>query len=213
MKVDLHVHTSERSACGRSSEAEQIRAAIASGLDGLVLTDHNVFPPAGTVERLNREHAPFKVFEGIEVDCEDEHVVVLGVRDPALEVKGWAWQDLRPFVNARGGFTILAHPFRYRDFIGGSMRELPPDAIEVGSKATPAEAEAKILEMARTWGVPVVCNSDAHGAEQFGQYHNRFDAPFSDMAELIALLKAGRFAAVARRPDGTERESTTERTV
>ena len=35
MKVDLHVHTKERSPCGRSSAVEQIQAAVSAGLGAI----------------------------------------------------------------------------------------------------------------------------------------------------------------------------------
>ena len=40
MKIDFHVHSSERSACGGASEESQIQAAIVAGLDAIVFTDH-----------------------------------------------------------------------------------------------------------------------------------------------------------------------------
>lgn len=44
MKIDLHVHSSERSACGQAGEEEQIEAAMAAGLNALVFTDHGKSP-------------------------------------------------------------------------------------------------------------------------------------------------------------------------
>jgi len=47
MKIDLHVHTTERSLCADSSEQEQILTAIERGLDAIVITDHGrLVPPS-----------------------------------------------------------------------------------------------------------------------------------------------------------------------
>ena len=52
MKIDLHVHARERSACAKEGEESQIRAAIAAGLDGIAFTDHHLLverEPAGDI--------------------------------------------------------------------------------------------------------------------------------------------------------------------
>ena len=71
-KVDLHVHTSERSPCAIASEDEQIRAAIAAGLDAIFITDHHRLVPVEQLDALNRTFAPFRIFGGIEVTSQGE---------------------------------------------------------------------------------------------------------------------------------------------
>ena len=79
MRIDLHVHSSQRSGCARSTEAEQIAAARRRGLDALAFTDHHRLVPPEHLERLNDLHAPFRIFSGIEIEVAEEHLVVLGV--------------------------------------------------------------------------------------------------------------------------------------
>jgi len=67
MKIDLHVHCKELSPCGRSSEEEQIIAAINSGLDAIVFTDHNLLMPKHRLKFFNQKYEPFQIFGGIEV--------------------------------------------------------------------------------------------------------------------------------------------------
>ena len=47
MKIDLHVHSNERSMCSNANDDQIVRAAIEHGLDAIVFTDHNrLVPPA-----------------------------------------------------------------------------------------------------------------------------------------------------------------------
>ena len=81
MKIDLHVHSSERSHCGKATEEIQIRATSAAGLDALAFTDHWRLVPLARLKLLNDQYAPFKIFGGIEVTADGEDFIVVGVRE------------------------------------------------------------------------------------------------------------------------------------
>lgn len=205
MNVDLHVHTRERSPCGQSAERDQIRAAIAAGLDAVALTDHGCLPPDGWLDRINAACAPFRVMGGIEITVDGEDVLVLGVRDRAIESTAWTYPRLRAWVREQGGFCALAHPFRYHPDIAVPVREFPPDAIEVFSSNTPPDAAERIIALARELDLPLLSNSDAHAASTLGRHYNRLDARPRDGTALLAMLKRGQFTAVMEAPDGTRR--------
>jgi histidinol phosphatase-like PHP family hydrolase len=192
LKIDLHVHAKERSACAGSGEKEMIRAAIAFGLDGLVFTDHHRFVPLDRLEELNRKYAPFRVFGGIEISVtEGEDVLVLGIRDSMLETGDWSYPELFAFVRRRGGFLALAHPFRYHDEIDIDMERYPPDAIEVHSKNTGVCDGPQIRAVSTRLGLPLLYNSDAHAAEHVGIYYNRLARVPRDERELVEILRKG----------------------
>lgn len=191
MKIDLHVHTKERSACGKATENEQIAAAMAAGLDALAFTDHNLLLPPDRLLELNAIYAPFRIFGGVELDVEGEHLVVLGIQDERLVADTWPYADLHAFVREHHGFLFLAHPFRYHPHIGVDIEALPPDAIEVRSCSTPLAHHARIRELAVRLGVPPLCNSDAHIADIIGRYYNILgDAPADDRS-LVESLRRG----------------------
>ncbi len=79
MKIDLHVHASERSSCAVSGEESQIRAAIAAGLDGIAFTDHHRLVNPQRLEQLRQRYAPFKIYTGIEITANKEDWLVFGV--------------------------------------------------------------------------------------------------------------------------------------
>ena len=193
MKIDLHVHSSDRSACGHANDEEQVRAAIAAGLNAIVFTDHHRFVPLDQLAALNRQFAPLRIFSGIEMTCQGEDFLVIGVRDPILERAGWAYADLYPFVRQRGGFLALAHPFRYRQEIAVDCDHLCPDAVEICSANTPSKARPRIRALAKRWHAHLLCNSDAHSIERLGSHYNIINETPADEAALVAALKAGHF--------------------
>ncbi len=196
MKIDLHVHTQERSSCGKAPEEAQVRAAIAAGLDAIVFTDHHHLAPLERLEALNRQYAPFHIFGGIEVTAQGEDFLVLGLRHPGLESADWSYPALHEFVHQQGGYIALAHPFRYRTNIELDIDQYTPDAIEVHSPNTPPDQETRIREIAARLGIPVLCNSDAHSTERLGTYYIRMDDFPSNEKDLIASLKSGRFQCI-----------------
>jgi predicted metal-dependent phosphoesterase TrpH len=222
VKIDLHVHAKERSACARDGEEEMIQAAIVHGLDGLIFTDHNRLIARERVEELNFKYAPFRVFGGIEVSVQDEseHVLVLGVHDPALESGRWTYPDLFAFVRERGGYLALAHPFRFHDRIDFDIDRYPPDAVEVHSKNIGACDGPQIRALVERLNLWPLCNSDAHRGEHVGIYYNRLARTPRDEGELLQILKAGdyvchgmeeRIAAVNREVE--EREALIRRLI
>jgi predicted metal-dependent phosphoesterase TrpH len=197
MRIDLHVHTQERSFCARSSEEDQIRAAITLGLDGLVITDHDRLVAEEHLTYLNAKYAPFRVFGGIEVSLGMEHVLVLGIHDDALECRSWSYPALHSFVEEHNGFLALAHPFRFTGDINIDVEQCPPHALEVHSHNTPPQAEPRIRELAQVLNIPMLANSDAHSAGEIGDHYNVLADDPHDERELVKILKAGSFELVA----------------
>ena len=189
MKIDLHVHTSERSPCATVSEHNQILAAIQAGLEGIAITDHDRLVPQARLRELNSHFAPFKIFTGIEVQSEDHHWLVIGIHDQALERMGWAYPDLHRFVQERGGVIILAHPFRYKPEIKVDIEHFPPDGIEVKSTNTPTQHASDIETLAARLGITLFCNSDAHHPGAIGRFCTLLPQPAHDDGELVGTLR------------------------
>lgn len=188
MKIDLHVHAKERSACAVVGEEAQIQAAIASGLDAIAFTDHHRLVPAERLLQLNQRYAPFKIFSGIEITADEEDWLVLGLSDPVLERLDWHYPDLAVFVRRLGGFIALAHPFRYADFIQVNINSLPPDGIEVRSVNTRGEREGEIRKIAARLHLAALQNSDAHTVTPIGRYYNELPDILDGNAGLVASL-------------------------
>jgi histidinol phosphatase-like PHP family hydrolase len=194
MKIDLHVHSAERSRCAVSGEEEMIRAAISFGLDALVFTDHQALLPPQRAEELNERFAPFRVFRGIECSVvEGEDLVVLGADHPRLEAADLSYGELHEIVHKEGGFLILAHPFRYHETVDIDVLGRPPHAVELHSISICGRDEGRILALAKRAGARTVQDSDAHRSEHVGIFHNLLGREPRDEKELVAVLKAGLF--------------------
>ncbi len=190
MKIDLHVHTKERSPCASMTEENQIRAAIKAGLDGIAITDHDTLVPREHLRELNEQFAPFKIFTGIEVGADQLHWIVLGIHDPVLESKDWGYPDLLKFVRSQDGFIILAHPFRYKADLGVDLDKYRPDGIEIKSINTPTHRQADIRALGDRLGLMLCSNSDAHNPGGIGPYGNTVPHPVHDDQELVSVLKS-----------------------
>jgi histidinol phosphatase-like PHP family hydrolase len=188
MKIDLHVHARERSACAREGEESQIRAAIAAGLDGIAFTDHHRLVDARHLEDLRRRYSPFKIYTGVEITADHEDWLVIGVRDPRLESTGWNYLDLRRLVSELGGFIALAHPFRRGHNISVDIAACPPDGIEVRSSNTPVEYEAELRALARDLGLRPLQNSDAHWNDPLGRFYNLLPDSLDGDCDLVKIL-------------------------
>ena len=194
MKIDLHVHASERSGCSVSGEEEIIRAAIGFGLDGMAFSDHQLLVPPERLAELNVKFAPFRIFSGIEIHTiEEEDVLVIGVNDPRVEKRVWAYPALYDFVRDRAGFLAVAHPFRYRDTVNLDFRERVPDALEVSSFNIRPEREPLIRALAKQLGCGLICSSDAHSADLVGVCRLDVEGEPADNTGLVRLLKSGRY--------------------
>jgi len=193
LKIDLHVHCSDRSECAVVTEQGQILAAIASGLDAIVFCDHARLLDKDHLEELNRQYAPFRIFGGIEIRVGCEDLLVIGVHDRRLEQKDWTYPELYCLVREHDGFIALAHPFRYHKFIELDLAHYPPDAIELHSPNTSTGFEKEILDAATQIEAGLLSNSDAHNILPLGRFYNLLNRDPSNESDLVRLLKAGEY--------------------
>ena len=194
MKIDLHVHTSERSRCGRSPEKEQIEAAIAAGLDAIVITDHNVLMDDEHLREINEQYAPFKIFGAVELTCVNngctDDVIVIGPRKPELldEIYRQDYPLLHAYVKSQGGFLMLCHPFRYQDFVSIDVLGFRPDAIEVRSVNIAPSTHKTIDKFVKKHKFKTYTNSDSHHYLNLGTFYNNIPS-CKDERELAEVLK------------------------
>jgi hypothetical protein len=198
MKLDLHLHTRERSPCAGHPIARMLEAALEHGLEGVAISDHDRFLPADELRRLARRYAPLRLFNGIEVTVGEEHLLVHGTRHPLLEGRQLGYPELWRLVREEGGFLTLAHPFRYRDTVTVDLTAYPPDALEVHSYNTARCHESSIQKLAEELGALTLTTSDAHEALNVGIYHVELDEPVETDAELVAALRRGAYRPACR---------------
>ena len=98
MRIDLHIHTSPRSACSYLDPLELGQEAQRLKLDGICLTEHQVLWDIGDVEKLAKESG-VKIFRGNEFTTNQGDILVFGFYNDIKELL--MIQELREKVNGR----------------------------------------------------------------------------------------------------------------
>lgn len=190
-RYELHMHTSEGSACGRSTGAEMAEFYIRNGYSGAVVTDHFIHGNTRPDKNLSWDDyidayasgyynmktaacgRDFDVFFGIEekLDGWDEYLV-LGITPEWLkkhpELKTLRGKDFFALMHSAGAFIIHAHPYRERDYMKSQTVILRPndvDAIEVRNCGNTPECDRRGYEYAVRTGLPMTGGSDRHLAD------------------------------------------------
>jgi predicted metal-dependent phosphoesterase TrpH len=205
MRIDLHIHTSPRSACSYLDPLELIRAAGRLQLDGICLTEHQVVWDLADAARL-AQGEDIRIFRGNEYTTNQGDVLVFGFYEDIKELL--MIQELREKVKAAGGFMIAAHPFRgFKTFGIGQLQMTVEqacrrrvfefvDAVEVGNGKLSDDENAMARSVAEKLGLPGTGGSDAHRVDEIGKWMTVFENDVSNESELVEALHSGRFTAM-----------------
>jgi predicted metal-dependent phosphoesterase TrpH len=207
MQIDLHIHTSPRSACSYIDPLELIQEAQRLKLDGICLTEHQVLWDIGDVDKLAREGG-IKIFRGNEFTTNQGDILVFGLYKDIKELM--MIQQLGEEVKTAGGFMIAAHPFRGFKTFGIGQLQLKVeqackrkvlefvDAIEVGNGKLSPDENDMARKVAEKLGLPGTGGSDAHRVDEVGKWVTVFEKEIQDENQLVEELHAGRFRAVEK---------------
>lgn len=197
MKVDLHLHTSDYSACADSTVDEQLQAAKDKGLDAVFITEHGILYPEKKLVKLRKKYRPLKIFQAIEVTVQDsgwEDFVILGVHDEEINGDKWTYSALYKFVRERNGLIIHAHPYRYSDSIGCNTKVNPPDLVEVLSSNIGKDKYKMRMDYIESIGAKAIINSDSHHTKNTGKYYSTLNDWYDSEEDIIAALKSGKYS-------------------
>ncbi len=202
MKIDCHVHYKKSARHSETHEEAMVLAAKAKGLDAIVFTEHHTVLPKDRLAELNEVHAPFRVFQGVELTAwELQDYLVYGVpwgEVPMPRFKRIKAQDVLALAVEHGAAVCLAHPLHKpeRNVIdplffkrGGWIA----DAVEVASGYIVLVRPSSIA-LAVNFGIynelTMLTGSDAHLPEHMtGLWYNVSRAPITTDAELVAAIK------------------------
>jgi predicted metal-dependent phosphoesterase TrpH len=183
MLVDLHVHTSRYSACGRATPEEMMRQAVDVGLDGVVLTEHNLVWPDDEIDALRAQFPRLTIWQGVEItSAEGDDYLLYGLTSAAEHADephlkhGTEGERLVQRAHELGLVVVLAHPYRYRDEAPAFLAREPVDGIEIMSANILNYAHGRAVALAEELGAFVVATSDGHNTKALGVYAVRFDS-------------------------------------
>lgn len=188
---ETHLHTSQSSACGRSTGSEHVRFYKKLGYQGVIITDHffggNTAVPRDLPwqERIERFCAGYEeAFEegkrcGLDVffgweqgyggknGVGSDEYLIYGLDKAWLlahpEVEHWTRKEQLEGVHRAGGCVIQAHPFRNRDYISRiCLARDYVDGVEVGNAGNEAFNDAYALRYAKEYDLAMTAGSDNH---------------------------------------------------
>ena len=216
MKVDLHVHTSEVSACAQVCAKDVVHTYHRAGYDGIVITDHlqSVFGRelptwAEKVSQYLRgfqaakeegDRIGLSVFFGCELrfDANANDYLVYGMdADFLLEhpyLERGTIEQFRSLIAGREILVFQAHPFR------NDMTVTRPellDGIEINNGCIRHDSRNSIAQLwAHLYGLAGISGSDYHRVGDEGSGGVVFEREVADEHELVRALKEGRYGVI-----------------
>ncbi len=210
MLLDCHLHTSIHSPCSSMEPEDMCRAALAGGVDALVITEHSVQWRPWDLDALRAAHPGLTIYSGMEVWVEEGYdVAVIAANMPPIPFMPPFARLISLLAPVREEvFVFVAHPFRY---VEGMTEELQAifkqvDGIEMNSVNILRggwerdgerflSGKHRLYQEARQrFGLVGLYDTDAHHVRSVGTIANLLEGetPPGSEAELAALLKSAR---------------------
>ena len=170
---------------------EGIKRAKALGLNGVCITDHDVFACRESAEKLQEKYGII-VIVGTEIYTKEGDLLCFGLDEvPDQQVSA---QHMIDRINQLGGACIAAHPFRNNNRgMGEVLRQLTGlHAIESLNGNTSREDNERAEHIADELGIPCTGGSDAHSLERIGVYATRFFVKIENESNLIDAIRSGK---------------------
>lgn len=164
---DLHLH-STFSADGEMGPGDLVRTAVAKGLDGIALTDHNSMRGVKEATEEARKFEGFLVIPGMEVSSKEGHIIALGVKAPVAS--GLEVAETVERIRAAGALPVASHPFRRFTGIGEDcIRSARFEALEVLNGRSPSRKNLRACRLALDLGLGLSAGSDGHRTSEVGR--------------------------------------------
>lgn len=151
MKLDLHVHT-ESSFDSMTSLDRIVKTAKKIGLQGIAITDHEVFNRIDFLVKMG-----VMIIPGIEINTNKGDLVGLFVKYPV---------DCKDFdscikeLKTQGAITVLPHPYKGHKSVESLAAKV--DCIEVFNGRIDFRRNLKAYKLAQSLSKPMIASSDAH---------------------------------------------------
>lgn len=164
---DLHLH-STYSPDGEMSPADLVRTAVARGLNGIALTDHNSTRGIKQAREEAAKFPGFLVIPGMEVSSREGHVIGLGIESPVAS--GLAVAETVERIRSAGGLPVASHPYRRFTGVGEQcIRSARFEALEVLNGRSPPRKNLKACRLAVELKQGLSAGSDGHRMSEVGR--------------------------------------------
>ena len=188
MLIDMHTHTSVFSTDSNLLPHDALVKAAERGVDGVLLTEHDVLWPADRVARLS-EQVGILVLSGVEVTTELGHVLVYGLTEAFPRITDS--KRLRDYCSERDALMFLAHPARDPGLrVPKAAMELF-DGVEGLNGCDGPLQNQSASSRGRTRPLPPIGGSDSHALHEVGTAATEFEAEIESLADLMSALRSG----------------------
>ncbi|TMI52034.1 PHP domain-containing protein [Candidatus Bathyarchaeota archaeon] len=184
LKWETHCHTVYSNRRRRRFDAlntprEMIEAAIAKGVQGMIITDHDNVKGGLVGRKIARDYKDFQLVPGAEVTSRSGHILAIGIE--ANVPKRLSVEETVERIHDLGGIAIASHPFssRVRPSLGEEC--LKTDGIEVFNSMNRGLANARAMSLAEAHCRPRTAGSDSHWAKTVGNCGIICDDPLTDI--------------------------------
>jgi predicted metal-dependent phosphoesterase TrpH len=191
MRFDHHLHTYPSSPDSDIDPHELIERAREIGLDGVVITEHDLQWEEAELAELAKSAAPLLVFSGVEVSAREGHFLVYGLPSAEEAPAGIELAELLTVVARHGAAIVAAHPFRWEQPFDEIVAEHGPvfDALELVSKNISRLTRSRTEALLQIYPMGATGSSDAHEIETIGCYFTEFPRPIRTIHDFVAALK------------------------
>ncbi len=197
LRIDIHLHTSRYSRCSKMDASKLIPAALAAGLDGVVITEHHHIWDPAELDALCKEAGEpnFLLMAGFEYTSSQGDILIYGLPREHVEefVPGQAPEKAIAKAKELGAACVAAHPTRDGMSFDERIFDMPLDALEVRSVNLKDHEQRLAAILAKNASIPPVTCSDAHRLKDVGAYATEFLDPLTSMTDLKDALGTGRF--------------------
>ncbi len=190
MLIDMHTHTSVFSTDSNLLPHDALVRAAERGLDGVMLTEHDVLWPADRTARL-AEQIGIVVLPAIEVTTELGHVLAYGLTEPFPRITDS--KRLRAYCDDRDALMYLAHPARDPGLrVSREAMELF-DGVEGLNGCDGPLQNQSASSRGRTRPLPPIGGSDSHALHEVATAATEFDAEIKSLEDLMRALRSGEY--------------------
>ncbi|HOO62230.1 MAG TPA: PHP domain-containing protein [Bacillota bacterium] len=213
--LELHMHTSDASACGTAHGEEMAAAYKAAGYHGIIVTDHFLNGNCAISRELPWEEQidgfcrgyerakawgdthDLRVFFGFEYNYDTTEFITLGLDDKWLkahpEIMTIPLEDYLRLVRCEGGYLIHVHPFRKEAYIR-AQRLFPEleDAVEVINLGnSDPEWDELAYQYAKEHHLTMTSGSDCHVAGRYFGAGIAINKVPNTIEDVIRILRRG----------------------
>jgi len=183
LQIDLHVH-SEDSYDGSEPVDLILEHAADIGLDGVVITDHDVMDESLRAAELASDYGLVGI-PGVEVSTAHGHLLAIGVDE--MPPRRAPYDETVAWIRDHGGVAVVPHPFQ-RTRHGVRKKNIPDvDAVEAfNAWLFTGYKNRRARRFADAYGYPTVAASDAHALPYVGRAYTEITVEAESRASVTS---------------------------